>query len=191
MLPRMAVQWDQIRRGLANARTACRRQKDGKSWTLRDLEAASGVDLATIHRLENTKRYPDHHPDLETLEALTAAMGLTLSRFFASVEGVDPPEVNARSFAGIEGEPNKPLNPPASQTDNPPTVKATPNDGGQQVSAEERRRLDIAYRGIERLGAVLERYLARLEPSHQQAPAARARAPKRRKRDHSGRRKTA
>lgn len=61
------------------------------------LKETAGVDPSTLNRIEGVKKYPNHKPDLETIEALVRAMGLTLSAFFARIEGVSvsPPTIKA------------------------------------------------------------------------------------------------
>lgn len=77
------VDWRQLREELRKARS-----ESGKS--LRQLKADAGIDPSTVHRIENVKRYPDYQPDLDTLDALTRAMGLSLAVFFGRIEGLRP-----------------------------------------------------------------------------------------------------
>jgi transcriptional regulator with XRE-family HTH domain len=72
------LDWSALRYGVRDAR------KRG-GWTLTKLADASGIDQATIHRIENVPRYPTYHPDLDTLHCLVQAMGLTLLELFAYV----------------------------------------------------------------------------------------------------------
>jgi transcriptional regulator with XRE-family HTH domain len=44
------------------------------------------LDKSTIHRIENTKKYPTHVPELATLEAIAQAFGLDLSDVLGQLE---------------------------------------------------------------------------------------------------------
>src|SRR5262245_856108 len=81
----VSLDWSELRREISKIRLAQRRE-DGRPWSLEDLATRSGVDKSTIHRIENTKKYPKHVPDLETLEAVMSAFGLHLSDLLAMLE---------------------------------------------------------------------------------------------------------
>jgi len=55
-------------------------------WTLDQAAAASGLNRATIHSIENIKREPKLKPELESLESLVNAYGMTLSSFLVKFE---------------------------------------------------------------------------------------------------------
>jgi transcriptional regulator with XRE-family HTH domain len=75
---------------LARERAACERQGRPRiGMTLDDAEAASGVNRATIHSIENVKREPSLVPQLDTIDRLVTAYGLTLSSFFAQIEDLN------------------------------------------------------------------------------------------------------
>lgn len=56
-------------------------------------ELAEEASLAktTVYRLEDLAEDPDREIDLATLEKLVSALGLTLSEFFARLEGAEEP----------------------------------------------------------------------------------------------------
>jgi transcriptional regulator with XRE-family HTH domain len=85
-----AVQFDRVRELL-------RVRRDALGWTLDKLQDEAGVNRATIHSIENLKREPDLKPDLETIEKLAVAMGLTLSSVFIEIEHgivLEPKEIS-------------------------------------------------------------------------------------------------
>lgn len=55
--------------------------------TLKEAAATTGLNLGTIHSIENVRREPTLKPELETIERLAMAYGLTLSAFFARMAG--------------------------------------------------------------------------------------------------------
>jgi transcriptional regulator with XRE-family HTH domain len=67
-------------------REALRRHRAARGFTLDAAADASGVNRHTIHRIENIKREPEMQPELDTIEKLVRAYGLTLSSFFAEIE---------------------------------------------------------------------------------------------------------
>lgn len=77
--------------------------------TLKEAAAATGLNLSTIHSVENVKREPNLEPEFDTIERLVHAYGLTLSLFFARIEGL--PEVD------IAGQDREPLAGPVSPAD--------------------------------------------------------------------------
>jgi transcriptional regulator with XRE-family HTH domain len=80
------LDWKAIRVALRNARLAQRRP-DGEQWSLQDLSEMSGVDKATLHRIENLEKLPKYRPDVDTIfQILFATTGQTLSEFFAQFE---------------------------------------------------------------------------------------------------------
>lgn len=98
ILRRMPIDWHLLRRALGRLRTAQRREDDGKSWTLENLREKSGIEISTIHRVENTKKYPNYKPDLFTVERwVIACGGVTLSEFFLQLEGVQIAEETGKA----------------------------------------------------------------------------------------------
>lgn len=71
-------------------RAELRRLRDVNDLTREELQKLSGVEKTTIYRIENTKELPDYKPDFDTVDALLAAMDITLSDFFARIEGLPP-----------------------------------------------------------------------------------------------------
>jgi hypothetical protein len=77
----------------ARARTAFRQertQRAGSRVRLVERASESGgepIDPSTVYRIETDT---DYYPKLDTFARLVEAMGLTLTQFFASVEGVTP-----------------------------------------------------------------------------------------------------
>lgn len=71
----------------ALVREVLRRARASVGMTLDDAARHSGLNRATIHSIENIKREPALKPELETIERLAVAYGLTLSSFFAQLEG--------------------------------------------------------------------------------------------------------
>lgn len=63
-------------------RLALRRARRDRDLTLDALSEKSGVDRAAIHKSESVAKYPSYEPQLGTVAALLAAMGITLSEFF-------------------------------------------------------------------------------------------------------------
>jgi transcriptional regulator with XRE-family HTH domain len=119
------IQWEYVRRELGKLRTARRRDSDGKPWTLADLSEASGVDKATIHRTENTKRYPTYKPDLDTMERWTVACGVPLSAFLARIESLQNESLHGRIIP-----PHNPQAPPSEIS------KGLQHGGGRALSTE-------------------------------------------------------
>lgn len=50
--------------------------------TLDELSERSGVDRAAIHKIENTERYPDYEPGLDTFRRLVEGLGFSMPEFF-------------------------------------------------------------------------------------------------------------
>jgi len=73
----------EIRAGLH----AARKQQKRSGLTLDRLQENSGVDRAVIHRIESVRKYPRYKPGIDTVLRLVEGMGLTLSSFFAEIEG--------------------------------------------------------------------------------------------------------
>lgn len=71
-----------------------RRLRAENDLTREELQKLSGVEKTTIYRIENTKEMPDYKPDFDTVSALLVAMEITLSAFFARIEGVAAPASN-------------------------------------------------------------------------------------------------
>lgn len=77
---------------LLQIRSEVRVVRRAREWTLDKLRDESGVDRAAIHKIENTAKYPDYEPGVDTVRKLVEAMGLTLSDFFLRIEGLRPTE---------------------------------------------------------------------------------------------------
>lgn len=75
---------------IAGMREELRKLREQGDLTLDQLAGASGLNRATIHAIENIKREPNLKPDLNTVERIVQAMGLTLSQFFARIEALQP-----------------------------------------------------------------------------------------------------
>ncbi len=74
---------------LRRARAQAATEREGVprfGMTLDEAAEKSGLNRATIHSIENIKREPTLKPDLDTIERLVLAYGLTLSSFFARIE---------------------------------------------------------------------------------------------------------
>jgi len=85
------VDYKRAREILRHARNRAANERDGLphvGMTLDEAAAKSGLNRATIHSIENIKREPALKPDLESIERLARAYGLTLTALFARVEGV-------------------------------------------------------------------------------------------------------
>jgi transcriptional regulator with XRE-family HTH domain len=67
-------------------RKALRRERIAAGLTLDALAQRSGLNRATIHSIENVKREPTLRPELNTVDRLVNALGLTLASFFARLE---------------------------------------------------------------------------------------------------------
>lgn len=83
----------------AAIRKGLRKVRQDRKVTLRVLHEKTGISPSTINRIERVEKYPTHKPDLETLIALLAAMGLTLSAFFAQIEGLKTDDGGATDLA--------------------------------------------------------------------------------------------
>jgi transcriptional regulator with XRE-family HTH domain len=55
-----------------------------RRMTVPELAEETGLAKSTIYRLEELEEEPDRELDLDTLEKVTAALGITLSHFFAA-----------------------------------------------------------------------------------------------------------
>ena len=88
----MGVDWRGIRQALRVRRAELH-------LGVNELREKSGVGRTTIYRIENISELPDHVMSLETVEALSSAMGLTLSELFArsSLLQADAPSVTLPS----------------------------------------------------------------------------------------------
>lgn len=89
-----AVDFQVVREALRRARDRAPVERKGAQrfgMTLDEAAARSGLNRATIHSIENIKREPSLKPELETIERLTIAYGLTVSSFFAQIEGLPAP----------------------------------------------------------------------------------------------------
>jgi DNA-binding XRE family transcriptional regulator len=83
----MQMDWGRIRQEIRAVR------KEHKI-TLRILHQKTGVSPSTVNRIERVEKYPAHKPDLETIQTLVSAMDLTLSQFFARIEGLQTHDVS-------------------------------------------------------------------------------------------------
>jgi transcriptional regulator with XRE-family HTH domain len=79
------MEWQRVRAELQTVRLA---QKPKMSQTR--LGHLAGLSKSTVNRIENVYGEPDHVPDLNSVERLVRAMGLTLSGFFARLEPASP-----------------------------------------------------------------------------------------------------
>lgn len=70
---------------LAAVRAAIRAERTKRKWSLDDLAEKSGVHRMTIHEVETNAH---GKPQLATVARLVEGMGLTLSAFFARIEGL-------------------------------------------------------------------------------------------------------
>lgn len=69
--------------------------------TLKEAAAASGVNLSTIHAIENVTREPGLKPDLETVERLALAYGLKLWTVIRQAESAQPtPDLSSPNSIG-------------------------------------------------------------------------------------------
>lgn len=87
------VNWPLLREGL-------RRARNMKGLTLKAASAATALNIATIHSIENVKREPRLKPELETIERLVFAYGLSLTQFFAGLESV----LNVTALPDTDGQ---------------------------------------------------------------------------------------
>lgn len=67
-------------------REALRLERERAQMTLDELAKTAKLNRATIHSIENVKREPDLKPELESVEKIVGAMGMTLSEFFLQIE---------------------------------------------------------------------------------------------------------
>jgi transcriptional regulator with XRE-family HTH domain len=141
-------------------REILRRARTRRGLTLDQAAAATGLNRATIHSIENVKREPTLKPELETIEQLVQAYGLTLSSFFTLIE-------RAR---------NPPLKSNAAATDDASAVFEL----GEGETHGRRRTLDASsavdiLRALREAGAIL--FNAGLAQPREQPPASRAGTP--------------
>lgn len=83
------MDFEKLREALRVARESVPTERKGRTrlgLTLDEAAAASGLNRATIHAIENIRREPHLKPELETIERLTSAYGLTLAAFFAHID---------------------------------------------------------------------------------------------------------
>ena len=88
------MDWVLLRKGLQDLRIE-------RKMGVPELAADAGIAKTTVYRLENLNDDPDRGPDLETIEKLTTAMGLTLSSFFARIEGLKTAESGGHDRAPL------------------------------------------------------------------------------------------
>jgi transcriptional regulator with XRE-family HTH domain len=77
------VEWTRLREELKECRKMARLGQTA-------LAALIDVDKSTINRIENVYGEPQHKPTLEIIERWVLVTGLTLSAFFARIEGLPP-----------------------------------------------------------------------------------------------------
>lgn len=99
---------------LTAIRDGLRSLRQREDFTLDDLAKASGVDRAVIHRIENTRKYPDYEPGIETVRRIVEGAGLSLSQFFNDVErqSEQPPRSQYSGLHSHEGIPDNQRTPP-------------------------------------------------------------------------------
>lgn len=83
-------------------REALRALRFEKKLGVPELATDAGLNKTTVYRLEDVDTEPDRELDLVTLEKLTTAMGLTLSEFFARIEGLPAQPFGDRSSHGAD-----------------------------------------------------------------------------------------
>lgn len=91
----MAVEWKAIRQALRVRRAELHME-------VNELRTKSGIGRTTIYRIENIADLPDHVMDLETVEALSNAMGLSLSELFLRIEGLQMSEPTRHTPAPLK-----------------------------------------------------------------------------------------
>jgi transcriptional regulator with XRE-family HTH domain len=75
----------------AEMRHALRAERLNRNWSLDDLAEKSGVNRSTIHDIETNT---GGKPQIGTIARLVEGMGLTLSQFFARIEGLQAHDVS-------------------------------------------------------------------------------------------------
>jgi transcriptional regulator with XRE-family HTH domain len=121
----------------------------------------AAVGRATVYRIENQKKV--YAAKIETISALVASRGLTLSAFFARIEGLParPLSEYDRASTSKSGE----------TTTHAPSVPSAAALTEKHLVAISANIADAIDRGVERLAALLS--------SGEQAPAPRVRTSKR------------
>lgn len=157
-----------LREALRRARLSTEVERDGvrRKMTLNDAADASGLNRSTIHAIENVRREPLLRPELDTIERLVAAYGLTLSSFFAQVEHVpttlaDSPQ--DRHHAALV-TPDADGRSRGSRADTTSAIEEL-----QSLVAAFAQRLDPAALA-EAFGRALADYLRRESPTRQPVP---------------------
>lgn len=78
---------------------------------------AAAIAKSTVNRIENVYGEPDHVPDIETIERWVLATGLTLSSFFARIEGLQAqPLVSTTTVPLAESEKTEHATPPVASS---------------------------------------------------------------------------
>lgn len=158
------IDWRRVREVL-------RQIRNERGVTLRALEASSGIDESTIHRIENTRKYPNHKPDLETVDAIVRGLNLSLAEFFAQVEP-------GQELSGATLTANtSPAEAPHSGT--PAVSGSAPPHGPETVARatddyDRQQRRAILF-GLSRIAESLERLTALYASTQSQARPARRR----------------
>ena len=156
---------------LGKMRSALRAKRLELKWSLDDLAAKSGVNRSTIHDIETNA---DGKPQMATVARLVEGMGLTLSEFFARIEGLKPQPLTAQNALSSQG-----------------IQSAEVALGGSVVSGGGVPSNDFVHEAIiigiaEQLADRFAAAIDKLADARRQAPVPRAHAPVR----HARRRKT-
>jgi len=175
----MNVDW----RGIRNA---LRMRRAEIQMPVNELRDRSGISRTTIYRIENVTDIPDHEMDLETVAALTNALGLTLSQLFGRIE-----TLRARD----EGDIVPSSSPHSKQAPSDPTLVSGGFSAGTP-EAESQRLAALCLRAAERsdrptitgilhdlafafqLGAFTPEQWARQQELRRQVAASRAYTPR-------------
>lgn len=91
-------------------RDLLRRARDEEGLTLDELAAQTGVDRMIIHRVENTRKYPDYEPELATVLKIIAGLRSPLTDIFVDSERL-PALFNQQSRKDLPHGAVKPDNP--------------------------------------------------------------------------------
>ena len=144
-------------------RATLRAERLHRRWSLDDLAEKSGVNRSAIHDIETNRK---GKPRLETIAKMVEGMGLTLSEFFARIEGLKAPS-------------------PAST--NRAVVLSTEHGGGNTVHTPTDDRT-VLFGGFSAIVEAIDRAADRIIGAREQAATPRDRAPARdaRRRGHRG-----
>lgn len=125
------------------------RQRQQPAMSLDAAAKKTGLNRATIHSIENIKREPNLQPELETIERLVVAYGMTLSSFFLQIEGLQNPKVQTHDAlpSAEQADHATPSLAPAMSFDLAPFEAfgaALGRSLGEQLAERERKRKDSA-----------------------------------------------